>query len=160
MSLTGPYSLRQLGLAIAVGGLVAGTLDIFVAALINTVPPGTILQAIASGVLGKASYQGGLGSMALGLALQWLMSLIIAKIYILAGVQLPTLFRRPVVMGALYGVGVFVVMNFVVLPLSAAWPKPHHPSVEAIVLNLAAMLLFGWIVAITASRVLPAVATR
>ena len=160
MSLTGSYSLRQLGLAIAVGGLVAGTLDIFVAALINTVPPGTILQAIASGLLGRASYQGGLGTMGLGLGLQWLMSLIIAKIYVLAGVQLPILFRRPVAMGALYGVGVFVVMNFVVLPLSAAWPKPHHPSAEAIVLNLAAMLLFGLIVANTASRLLPAADAR
>jgi uncharacterized membrane protein YagU involved in acid resistance len=90
----------------------------------------------------------------LGLALQWLMSLIIAKIYVLAGVQLPVLFRRPLVMGALYGVGVFVVMNLVVLPLSAAWPKPHHPSAEAIALNLAAMLLFGLIVAYTARRIL------
>lgn len=140
---------RRLVLAILVGGLVAGTLDIFVAAAINHLPVGTILQAIASGLLGKAAFAAGTRAMAIGLIAQEVMALIIAAIYDLAAVRLPILFRRPVIMGALYGVGVFLVMNLVVVPLSAAWPKHRHPSVEAIVLNLAAMVLFGLIVALT-----------
>jgi uncharacterized membrane protein YagU involved in acid resistance len=149
MSLLGSYSLRQISMAILIGGLTAGTLDVFVAAAINGLPPGTILQAIASGLFGKAAFFGGGKMMATGLALQWVMSLIIAKIYVLAGVRLPILFRRPVTMGALYGVGVFIVMNLIVVPLSAAWPKNRHHSVESIVLNLAAMVLFGLIIALT-----------
>jgi uncharacterized membrane protein YagU involved in acid resistance len=133
---------------IVVAGLVAGTLDIFIASAINLISPGVILQAIASGLLGKASYGGGLATMALGLGLQWAMSLVIAAIYLLASARLPMLQRLPARFGALYGVGVFVVMNLVVVPLSAAYPRPH-PTASAIVLNLAAMVLFGLIVALT-----------
>jgi hypothetical protein len=74
-------SLSPLLAAIAVGGLIAGSLDILVASAINAVSPAIILQAIASGLLGRASYDGGTGTMALGLVLQWLMSLIIAAVY-------------------------------------------------------------------------------
>jgi hypothetical protein len=52
--------------------------------------------------------------------------------------------------GALYGVGVFIVMAFVVVPLSAAYPKPQ-PSVNGFILNLAANILFGLILASTPS---------
>ena len=38
-------------------------------------------------------------------------------------------------------------MNFVVVPLSAAWPRHRPVHMEAALLNLAAMILFGMIVA-------------
>jgi hypothetical protein len=122
-----PYRANSLGpllTAIAVGGLIAGSIDIFVASAIYAASPATILQAIASGVLGRASYGGGVGTMALGLTLQWAMSLIIAAIYVAAAVRTPVLFAKPLRFGALYGVGVFVVMSFIVVPLSAAYPTP------------------------------------
>ncbi len=143
-------SLGPLFAAIAIGGLFAGSLDIFVASAINHASPATILQAIASGLLGRASYDGGAGTVALGLLLQWLMSLAIAAIYGAAGVRMPALFDKPVRFGALYGVGVFIVMGFIVMPLSAAYPKPQ-PSVSGFILNLAANILFGLIVALTLS---------
>lgn len=143
-------SLGPLFAAIAIGGLFAGSLDIFVASAINHASPATILQAIASGLLGRASYDGGAGTVALGLLLQWLISLAIAAIYGAAGVRMPALFDKPVRFGALYGVGVFIVMGFIVMPLSAAYPKPQ-PSVSGFILNLAANILFGLIVALTLS---------
>jgi hypothetical protein len=133
--------------AILLGGLVAGTLDIFVAAAINHIRVGVILQAIASGLLGRASFSEGQRSMAIGLVAQELMSLAIAAIYVLASIRLPLLRRRPLALGALYGVGIFLVMNFVVVPLSAAWPRHRPVHMEAVLLNLAAMILFGVIVA-------------
>ncbi|MFZ0869604.1 MAG: hypothetical protein WAM90_02635, partial [Rhodanobacter sp.] len=45
-----------------------------------------------------------------------------------------------------YGVVVFFVMNYVVRPLSAAWPKTHFTP-AGFVENMLAMLLFGLIVA-------------
>jgi hypothetical protein len=59
--------------------------------------------------------------------------------------------RSWVAFGLLYGVGIYVVMNWVVLPLSAlhAWP---HPSMKSVALNGFAMLLFGLIVAYFAQR--------
>jgi len=42
---------------------------------------------------------------------------------------------------------VFVVMNLVVVPLSAFAPKPKHVTLAFLSLNLAAMLVFGVLVA-------------
>lgn len=144
-------ALGPVALGIIVGGLTAGIVDIFAASAINHLGPGVILQAIASGLLGRASFSGGPLTMGLGLLLQVAMSLIIAAIYGLASVRLPVLVRRPVAFGALFGVGVFIVMNFVVVPLSAAVHPKHPPSVATIVLNLDAMILFGLIVALAQS---------
>ena len=127
----GSTVFTSLARGVVAGGLIAGTLDIFVASAINHVGPGVILQAIASGLLGKASFHEA-GTVLLGLGLQWTMSLIIAAIYGLASLRLPALARQPVRFGFLFGVGVFIVMNFVVVPLSAAYPKPQ-PSVSGIV---------------------------
>jgi uncharacterized membrane protein YagU involved in acid resistance len=136
-------------------GLVAGTVDIAAASLINMVNPLFILLAIASGLLGKAAFHGGGGTMVLGLVLQWVMSIIIAGIYALAAARIPALARRWVLNGALYGVVVFIVMNFVVVPLSVAPLKPGWAlSAESVVKNLLAMLVFGWLVAYTANRFL------
>jgi hypothetical protein len=136
---------------ILVGGLIAGVIDIFVASAINHVGPGVILQAIASGLLGKASYRGGPTTIGLGLALQLGMSLIISAIYGLASARLPALVRRPLSFGALYGVGVFIVMSFIVMPLSAVYPK-SHPAPVGVALQFAAMILFGLILTVTQSR--------
>lgn len=134
--------------AILLGGFVAGTIDIGSACLINGVGPIMILHAIASGLLGKASYAGGLNTAGLGLVLQWGMSLIIAAIFVVASQIMPILSRRWLSAGLAYGVAVFIVMSFVVLPLSNAYPKPHGvPHVDKIIENLVAMLLFGVIVA-------------
>ena len=66
--------------AILLAGLIAGTLDIGAAALINGRNPLVILLYIASGLLGKVSFQSGLPAVLLGLVLQWLMSLIIPSV--------------------------------------------------------------------------------
>ena len=134
------------------GGLIAGVVDIFAASLINHIGPGPVLQFIASGLIGMASFNGGPLTIGLGLVLQLAMSLIIAAIYGFASTRLSVLVRRPISFGALFGVGVFIVMNFVVMPLSAAPHPKHLPSALAIALNLAAMILFGLIVAVAQSR--------
>jgi uncharacterized membrane protein YagU involved in acid resistance len=136
-------------------GLVAGTVDIAAASLINTANPLVILLAIASGLLGKAAFHSGSGVMLLGLVLQWVMSIIIAGVFMLAAARIPALARRWVLNGALYGVVVFIVMNFVVVPLSVAPIKPGWAlSAMSVAKNLVAMLVFGWIVAYAANRFL------
>jgi uncharacterized membrane protein YagU involved in acid resistance len=135
------------------GGLVAGSVDIGAAALINLASPLRILLAISSGLLGKAAFGGGDSIMLLGLVLQWGMSVLIAAIYSLAAGQFPELARRWVLGGALYGLIVFIVMNFLVVPLSAA-PFRLPIRAAAVGTNLVAMLVFGWIVAFIAHRFL------
>ena len=135
------------------GGLVAGTIDIGAASLINTINPLVILQAIASGLLGRAAFQGGAGVMVLGLLLQWGMSILIAAFFTIAANKWPSLARRWILWGTLFGVVVFIVMNYVVVPLSAASHKWTHP-LSWFIENGIAMLVFGWIVAFTANRLL------
>ena len=143
-------SMRHTALsAILCGGFVAGTLDVGVAALINTISPIVILKAIASGVLGKPAFAGGTSVAVLGLGLQWAMSLLIAAIYVFAAHRLPRLVLRWPAWGIAYGVVIFFVMNYVVRPLSAAWPKTHFTPAQ-FVENMLAMFLFGLIVAFCA----------
>ena len=132
--------------AILLGGLIAGTLDIGAAAIINGRSPLVILLIIASGLLGKASFQGGLPAVALGLLLQWLMSLIIAAIYVLASNRIPELKQHWIAGGLAYGVGVLVVMNYVVVPLSEIGRIPQF-TWWTLAGNALAMLGFGLLVA-------------
>ncbi|HET7395111.1 MAG TPA: hypothetical protein VFK12_01590 [Gammaproteobacteria bacterium] len=133
--------------AILSGGCVAGTLDVGMAALIYQLNPVIILHAIASGVLGKPAFQGGTGVAVLGLALQWVMSWLIAAIYVFAAQRIGWLNRWWVAAGVSYGIAVFVVMNYIVRPLSAAWPPTDfHFHAERFFENLAAMLVFGLII--------------
>jgi uncharacterized membrane protein YagU involved in acid resistance len=139
------------GAAIFWGGLVAGTIDIGAASLINMINPLIILRAIASGLLGRAAFAGGLPVSLLGLVLQWAMSLLIAAIFVLAAQRLAWMCRRWFAAGLAYGVVVFVVMEYVVVPLSAA-NNPHFTPVSLLE-NVLAMLLYGLIIAFFARRV-------
>ena len=75
-----PRGRERTASAILLGGVVAGTLNIAVACFINHVSPHTVLTFIASGLIGKTAFTEGGAAVALGLALQWAMSLIIAGI--------------------------------------------------------------------------------
>ena len=77
--------------AIILAGLVAGTIDIGAASLINGRDPVFISQIIAGGLLGKAALTGGMQSAVLGVVLQWAMSMIIAAIFVVASGWWPVL---------------------------------------------------------------------
>ena len=123
----------------------AGTIDIGAACLINGLGLVTILQAIASGVLGRASFHRGLPAAALGLGLQWAMSILVAAIFVTASQLLKLPRRRWIATGLAYGAVTFVVMNYAVLPLSAVRHAPHFTA-RSLIENMLAMLLFGLII--------------
>ena len=137
--------------AILIGGLVAGTLDIGAAALINSVSPALIAHYIASGVLGRASFSAGAPAAWLGLLLQWAMSIVIAAIYWLVTAAMPRLRARWWLGGLLAGAVIYLVMNFIVMPFSAAPVTLHEVIVrfrpQKGAENLLAMFVFGLIVA-------------
>jgi hypothetical protein len=109
-------------MALVLATLVAGTLDLGYALVVSgmrgTAPP-VLLQAIATGLLGKASFEGGAATAVLGAALHYGIMACIVVFYYLLSRRLPLLLQRPCLFGALYGAGVFFVMNYVVVPLSA-----------------------------------------
>ncbi len=112
--------------ATLVGGLAAAILDIvygFLAWAPYQVSPTMILQSIASGLLGKAAYVGGASIAALGLVLHVTIALLMALAYTLASISRPQLIQKPVRWGLVYGLCLYLIMNYVVLPLSA-YPHP------------------------------------
>jgi len=133
------------------GGMIAATIDIGAASLISGRDLTYILHIIAGGLLGRRAFSGGTPTALLGLALQELMGIIIAGIYVAAAGLLPLLKRRWLACGLLYGVAIFLVMNYIVVPLSA-WRHWPTFSPAKFLENLAAMLLFGTIVAFFARR--------
>jgi len=85
------------------------------------------LQSVAAGLLGDSSFQGGVGTAALGLVLHYLIASSMAVVYYLAARRWPALWHRPVRLGAAYGLLLYVIMNYVVVPLSAARPGSKDP---------------------------------
>jgi hypothetical protein len=103
-------------LAIAAGGVVAGTLDLTQALILfgKSVP-----LAIAAGLLGPRAFQGGAGIYILGVLLHFFIACSAAAIYYAVSRKLRFLTEYPVVCGLFFGAAVEVVMTLVVLPLSA-----------------------------------------
>ena len=130
---------------VVAGGLIAGTLDIVYAcvywALKRDVPAQRILQSVAAGLLGEASFDGGWATAGLGLTLHYLIAVSMSVVYYLAARRLPLLRRRPLVCGAGYGLLLYAVMNYVVVPLSAAGPGSKDPLWIALTIAVHALLI-------------------
>lgn len=116
---------------VLLAGLVAGTLDILYAwmfwAVKAGVPAQRILQSVAAGLLGQASVQGGAATAALGLFLHYFIATTMSLTYFLVASRHPALHRRPVLYGAAYGLLLYGIMNYVVVPLSAAGRGSRDP---------------------------------
>jgi len=110
-------------LILLLGGLIVGTLDISYAIafwwLRSGVPPARIFQSVAAGVLGPAALRGGVRSTLLGAFLHYFIAIAVVVVYWIVSRFAPLLIQRPVLCGAVYGVLVYVFMNYVVIPLSA-----------------------------------------
>lgn len=129
------------------GGVVAGALDIAYAcvywAVKADVPALRILQSVAAGLLGRASYQGGVPTAALGLVLHFLIALTLSLAYVLAARRAGTLIERPWLWGPVYGLLVYIVMNHVVVPLSAA-PRSSAPT-DGLWVGLSILVHMGFV---------------
>ena len=110
--------------AILWGGLIAGTMDITAACINSAVRGGRgplgVMQSVASGLLGREAFNGGIKTAALGLVCHFFIAYVATTIYYLASRQLKFLTQQAIICGALYGITVYCVMSFVVVRLSAA----------------------------------------
>jgi hypothetical protein len=102
--------------AIAVGGAVAGTLDL-ISAFITFGPD--VPRNIAAGLIGGLALRGGALVWILGVLLHYFIAFSAATIYCLASRRLQFLYDHFLVCGLFYGIAVFLVMNLIVLPLCA-----------------------------------------
>jgi hypothetical protein len=132
----------------AIGGGIGGLLDVLYASLMWGMGA---WQGVASGLLGKASFEGGNATIALGLALHFFIAFVMALVYVKASHKLPVLAARPILMGVLYGFVLYGVMNFVVVPLSAI--GFHPPKLMGVLKSLPPHILFvGPAIALVTAR--------
>ena len=143
--MTGDSAPRSLGkrnalLAIGVGGLVAGTVDLLQACILFgwDVP-----LAIAAGLLGQQAFHGGIGTYILGVLLHFFIALSAATIYYAASRRLGFLTEHPLVCGLFFGMAVDLVMNLVVLPLSALHARGPFKLHDLILGLLVHMVVIG-----------------
>ena len=117
-------------------GLIAGTLDLtgacVVAWLRTGVTPVRIFQSVASGLYGPASFTGGAKTAVLGVVLHFIIAITWAAVYYLASRRLSFLIDHTIIAGVIYGVFVWLFMNFVVLPMSAVTQRPVPLSARII----------------------------
>jgi hypothetical protein len=111
---------NKIGAAIVLGGLTAGTLDFMAAMGIYHLSAQTVGKSIACGWFGKSAMQGGWDVAVSGIASHYAILLGAAALYVLAAAAEPALRRRAWIAGPLFGLGVYLVMHFVIVPLSAA----------------------------------------
>jgi hypothetical protein len=125
-------SHRSVAKAIGITLAVCGTLDISDAlvyyGLRFHVAPARLLQSIASHLIGRSAFSGGLHDALLGLALHYLIAGFWITVFVLAAQRMAILFRLPVICGAVYGLLIYGVMNFLILPYTRnASPLSRDP---------------------------------
>lgn len=115
---------------VLIGGLVAGAFDMTYACtfwyLKRGVMPKRIFQSVASGLLGDASFTGGWPTAILGLGLQFFIATSMAVTYYLFATRWSELWEKPWTYGPLYGLLLYFIMNYIVVPLSAANPGSRN----------------------------------
>jgi hypothetical protein len=77
-------------------------------------------------MLGPKAYEGGMATALLGLGVHFLVAFSSSASYILAAQKISVLRKKYILMGLLYGGGVFFFMNYVVIPLSLIPSAPFN----------------------------------
>ena len=139
-SAAGPLEKRNALLAIAVGGGVAGALDLVQACILFG---WDIPLAIAAGLLGRQAFQGGAGTYVLGVLLHFFIACSAAAVYCAASRKLGFLKEHPLVCGLFFGAAVEEVMRLIVLPLSALHARGPYNLHELILGLLVHMVVVG-----------------
>jgi hypothetical protein len=134
--------------------LIAGILDIssaFILAYPKSVAPNQVLQGVAAGLVGRESaVKGGLATAGLGLAIHFFIAFVVATVFYMASRKLVYLTRHPIISGLLYGVVVYGVMYWIVMPL--AYPIVHPSASRDVTAVCVHMFLIGMPIALIVRR--------
>lgn len=140
---------------IAIATAISGTLDILFAMILTVLfgrEIGNMLRFVGSGPFPAATDMG-TGGAILGLLVHFTLMAIMATALMLILRERPQLLNKPILIGLLYGLITYIVMNLVVVPLRFDAPLP--PSVLSISTQLFAHIcLVGIPMALVAARYL------
>jgi hypothetical protein len=122
--------------AILSGGILAGALDLIFAfsyhGIVSGAVPTQILQAIASGLMGRDAFASTMPAAAVGFVAHFVILIIAAAMYYAASRRLTLLGTHAYLSGMAFGIAIYCTMNYIIVPLSAAptfkWSLPQALS--------------------------------
>jgi hypothetical protein len=132
-------------------GLICGILDGISAVVVSAffgAGPMRVFQGIASGLLGRSAFDGGVGTALMGVGLHFVVAFGASNVYYAAACVLPALNRHALACGVAFGVAVHLFMTFVVIPLSAIGRRPFVLR-SFLVFLLVSMIVVGPSIALT-----------
>src|SRR5689334_3439654 len=116
--------------------LIAGSLDItaaFISTYIRGNQPIKVLYYIASGVFGKdTAYNSGSGMAVLGLAIHYLIAFLFTLLLFFVYPTVKSFLKNKFLIGVLYGIFVWAMMNKIVLPMSNV--PSFKPSLQSMII--------------------------
>ncbi|MEP1035050.1 hypothetical protein [Ekhidna sp.] len=117
-------------------GLVAGVLDSLAGVVVYYIyfglNPIQVLQFIATGIYGPTAIDGGALMTVIGLFFHFLIAYVVAILYFVAYPKLAVLREYKVIAGLVYGLGVWLVMNLLVIPSSNVPASPFDAGLAAV----------------------------
>jgi hypothetical protein len=142
--------------SIILGGFFAGFVDFVYPTVKTVLSGGSWMQpwkGVAGGLLGRAALEGGMEIAALGVVLHFFICFVAAAMLYAIATRVKWLPRQWIVLGILYGVAFLVVMNYVILPLSAIG-RSLYPWENIHVTAFVHIVVVGWPTAFFISRAL------
>ena len=136
-------------------GLIAGVLDAIAGIIVYNIyfdlNPLQVLQFIAAGVYGPEAINGGVSMVLAGTFFHFLIAYVVAIIYFMAYPKIGLLSKNESLMGLIYGLGIWLVMNLLILP-SSNIPKGPFDVGLAITGIIWHMILVGLPIAIITGK--------
>lgn len=144
--------MRGKAVTIIAATAVAGALDIAMAFLSSSAPPAQVLRSVASGPFGSGMREGGAAAALLGLLVHFAIMTIMVAVFVFVTARRPRLLDRPLAIGLGYGLLLYLVMYWIVLPLR--WPAvfPITDTTEVAKALFAHLVLVGVPIALITVR--------
>jgi len=137
-----PTKLSAAGTIIK-AGLLAGTLDILSAILYYYCKTGkngfNVLNYVASGVFGKEAISGGNSMAIAGLLFHYFIAFCWTLFFFFIYPSIHSLLKNKIVAGIIYGVFIWIIMNLVVVPMTAIPKRPF--IISGAIINMVILIL-------------------
>jgi uncharacterized membrane protein YagU involved in acid resistance len=136
-------------------GIVAGTLDAIAGVIVYYIwfkfNPFQVLQFIASGIHGPTAINSGIPMILAGMVYHYFIAFVVAIIYFFAYPKIRLLRDYKIISGLLFGLGIWLIMNLLVLPASNI-PKGPFDAGLATVGIMWHMVLVGLPIALITAK--------
>jgi hypothetical protein len=116
-------SALKLGLIVGVFDAAAASLQAYI---MRGATPDKVFTFVASGAFGQSAYEGGSMMALTGLAFHFIIAISWAFIFYVAYPKLTILQSNKFFVGMAYGIFIWLIMNFVVIPLSLIGLRPFN----------------------------------